>query len=69
VPFPATRRWLRGRLVARLREQADGRWVELSGPFGGHSAEAVGDALGRLVRDGLVERDDRGRVRLPVGPT
>jgi A/G-specific adenine glycosylase len=68
APFPATRRWLRGRLLARLREQSDGRWLEVSGPVGGHPAASVADALDQLARDGLLERDPLGRVRLPVDP-
>jgi A/G-specific adenine glycosylase len=63
--FPQTRRWLRGRIVARLRETRPGRWQQLGGPLGAHSAEAVQEALLALERDGLVERDAAGRVRLP----
>lgn len=63
--FPQTRRWLRGRIVARLRETPPGRWQQLGGPLGDHSAVAVQEALLALERDGLVERDAAGRVRLP----
>jgi len=63
--FPQTRRWLRGRLVARLRETTPGRWQQLAGPLGEHSAASVEEALLGLERDGLVERDAAGRVRLP----
>jgi A/G-specific adenine glycosylase len=63
--FPQTRRWLRGRIVAQLRETPPGRWQRLGGPLGDHSAVAVGEALLALERDGLVERDAAGRVRLP----
>jgi A/G-specific adenine glycosylase len=64
-PFPQTRRWLRGRIVAQLRETPPGRWQRLGGPLGDHSALAVQQALLALERDGLVERDAAGRVRLP----
>jgi A/G-specific adenine glycosylase len=63
--FPQTRRWLRGRIVAQLRETPPGRWQRLGGPLGDHSAAAVQEALLALERDGLVERDAAGRVRLP----
>jgi len=67
VPFPATRRWLRGRIVARLRSAPDGRWVRFDGAIGEHSAAAVDTALRQLAADGLVERDRSGRARLPPG--
>src|SRR3990170_1763294 len=67
VPFPATRRWLRGRIVGRLRSEPDGAWVDFEGPIGEHSAAAVDTALRQLAADGLVERDRSGRARLPQG--
>ena len=63
-PFVSTRRWLRGRLVALLCAAPDGTWHELRTPLGEHSTEAAADALTALAREGLVERDDDGRVRL-----
>jgi A/G-specific adenine glycosylase len=66
APFPTTRRWLRGRIVGRLREVPDGRWVTLDGPIGAHSRVQVREALGQLALDGLIERDRRGRIRLPL---
>jgi A/G-specific adenine glycosylase len=66
VPFPATRRWLRGRIVGQLRDVLPGRWLTVDGPIGVHSREEVRDALGQLAVDGLIERDRRGRVRLPL---
>ncbi len=65
VPFPATRRWLRGRIVAHLRTVPDGRWARFDGAIGEHSRAAVELALGQLAADGLVERDRLGRARLP----
>ncbi|HEV8516812.1 MAG TPA: hypothetical protein VGQ47_04125 [Candidatus Limnocylindrales bacterium] len=65
-PFAATRRWLRGRIVERLRDAPDGAWLVLEGPIGGHEERAVGEAVEGLARDGLLERDRRGRVRLPT---
>jgi A/G-specific adenine glycosylase len=66
VPYQATMRWLRGRLVARLRELPDGAWATLAGEMGTHDANAVLAALTALARDGLVELDEGGRARLPL---
>jgi hypothetical protein len=67
TPFEATTRWLRGRIVDRLRDAADGAWVAFDRPIGGHGAERVVSALADLGRQGLVELDegDPARARLP----
>ncbi len=53
--FPSTTRWLRGRIVDRLRDAPDRAWVTLDGQIGQHSSEAVLIEIGRLGREGLVE--------------
>lgn len=68
VPFERTTRWLRGRLVDRLRDAPPGVAVRVEGPLGPHDAEAVAAALLALARDGVVEVDGGGRARLPVAP-
>lgn len=67
-PFTASARWLRGRILDRLRE-ADGHgWVDFGEEIGAHDRDAVGDALGALAREGLLElhRTDARRARLPI---
>ena len=66
--FETTSRWLRGRILEQLRAAADGVWTTIHGPLGTHDADAVGDALAALARDGLVELDavDRRIARLPL---
>ncbi len=64
-PFSATGRWLRGRIVGRLREARRRAWVALDAPIGEHPTERVAAALVALEREGLVERHPDGRVRLP----
>jgi A/G-specific adenine glycosylase len=67
--FPATSRWLRGRILDALR---DGRgWVEVDHKIGAHDRAAVETALRALESDGLVERDDSSglRARLPIANT
>ncbi len=54
--FPATRRWLRGRVVACLRDAAPGAWVRFDAPIGLHSIEAVQGALVALEREGFIAR-------------
>ncbi len=72
VPFPQTSRWLRGRIVDRLRSAGDGAWVEIDAPIGDHDANAVKIAVETLARDGLLETDGattadgRIRARLPI---
>ena len=53
--FPSTTRWLRGRIVDRLRDAPDDAWVSFSGSLGGHSLEAVQLQIDRLARDGMLE--------------
>jgi A/G-specific adenine glycosylase len=67
-PFAMSSRWLRGRILDRLREAAGSAWVPLQAPIGGHDAGAVESALGALERDGLLERHPRrgGTARLPA---
>jgi adenine-specific DNA glycosylase len=67
IPFEETARWLRGRLVDRLRDAVPGTALVIGGPLGIHSADAVALALAGLARDGIVELDAAGRARL-AGP-
>lgn len=56
-PFESTNRWLRGRLVDRLRAAEARTWVVFDEPFGRHDVEAVHAALEALEAEGFVERD------------
>lgn len=66
--FMTTSRWLRGRLLDRLRDAPDEAWVQFAGPLGVHDAEAIDRSLRAMAGDGLVERDPSEplRARLPV---
>jgi A/G-specific adenine glycosylase len=72
APFESTSRWLRGRILDRLRDAADGGWVAIDSPIGGHSRASVAAALAALASEGLLEmRDDvmtgaRTEARLPI---
>jgi A/G-specific adenine glycosylase len=65
APFEHTTRWLRGRIVERLRELDDGAWTRLPSTIGRHDAAAVEAATRSLEREGLLERGPDGAVRLP----
>jgi len=64
--FPTTNRWLRGRILDRLRDANDGAWVDFTGPIGSHRPAAVRAAVISLSLDGLLELDgeDATRARL-----
>ena len=63
-PVPATNRWLRGRLLAWLRDAPTGTWVESPTVLGEHGPERIGSALEALAADGFVEIDgSRARLR------
>ena len=68
--FPTTSRWLRGRIVDRLRAAPDGEWLELEAPLGLHDADAVATAARALVSEGLIELESADaavlRARLPI---
>lgn len=69
--FEASTRWLRGRIIDRLRDAAgdrDGGWVRFDEPIGGHDATALVPALAALARDGLVELrgEAEDEARLPI---
>ena len=71
VPFARTSRWLRGRIVDRLRAAPDDAWIAVDGPFGLHEGAAVAAALDALAREGLIEleptnRAGARRARLPT---
>ena len=55
VPFTSSSRWLRGRIVDRLRAAPNGTWTAFDPPIGDHDGPAVGIALAALERDGLIE--------------
>ncbi len=67
TPFPATNRWLRGRLMDRLRAAPGDAFIQVAGPIGVHGGDAVDRALEALARDGLVERRPDGLARLRMG--
>jgi len=71
APFRTTSRWLRGRILDRLRDAPDGEWVVLDDSVGGHDAGAIEVALRAMAKDGLVQLDGRTsggapRARLPL---
>ena len=55
VPFPATRRWLRGRLIAALTSAPAGTWVQLPDRLGDHDSAAIGAVAQGLERDGFLD--------------
>jgi len=64
APFPATTRWLRGRLVASLTAAPAGTWLPLPDRLGGHDADAIGAAARGLEGEGFLElRGGEARVR------
>ena len=57
--FTTTRRWLRGRILDRLRETAGEGWATFDGPIGEHDRAAVAATLRILATEGMVELDER----------
>ena len=70
APFRMTSRWLRGRILDRLRAGSNGEWVALDAPMGEHDLGAMILALRALAKEGLLEADvgdtERLRARLPI---
>ena len=70
APFRTTSRWLRGRILDRLRQAPNGEWVVLEGSIGEHDSGAVAVAASALAKDGLLELDAGTsvsvRARLPL---
>jgi A/G-specific adenine glycosylase len=64
VPFPATSRWLRGRLLAAVTSAPAGTWVPLPDGLGLHDAAAIEAAARALDREGFLDvRAGAARVR------
>jgi A/G-specific adenine glycosylase len=55
VPFTSTTRWLRGRILDRLRAAEDGTWVAFRSGVGTHDGAAVEAALVALAHEGMIE--------------
>jgi A/G-specific adenine glycosylase len=66
LPFEHTSRWLRGRIVARLRDLEDGAWARMPEVIGSHGPDGIAMAVAALRHDGLVEERADGAVRLPA---
>jgi A/G-specific adenine glycosylase len=75
VPFEQSTRWLRGRIVDRLREVDGTGWATFDGPLGGHDRAAVLGAVRKLAGEGLAELEEGSagpsgepslRARLPL---
>jgi A/G-specific adenine glycosylase len=65
--FELTTRWLRGRIVERLRALEADAWTQLPASIGTHGPADVEAAVGALQREGMLERRPDGAVRLPSG--
>ncbi len=69
LPFERTTRWLRGRIVERLRHLDDGSWARLPNAIGVHGETEIAAAVAGLERDGLLQQHPDGSVRLPSDVT
>lgn len=56
-PFSSTNRWLRGRILDRLRAEPGDDWVTIDAPIGAHDASRVRGAAESMAADGLIEID------------
>jgi A/G-specific adenine glycosylase len=66
--FESTTRWLRGRILDRLRDAEPEAWVTLDAPLGRHDLGAVDRALAALASEGFLERGvDLLSARLVAG--
>ena len=69
--FQSTSRWLRGRILDRLRDAQPREWVQLDTPIGTHDLTAIARAVAAMAGQDLldVDRNDSGelRARLPLG--
>jgi A/G-specific adenine glycosylase len=71
VPFASTNRWLRGRILDRLRAAPHADWVVLDQSIGTHDPARVKAAANAMAADGVLEVDaaelpDTFRARLPL---
>ena len=72
APFSSSNRWLRGRILDRLRAAPDGEWVALETTIGTHGPDRILAAARAMAVDGVVElrpADDAEaavRARLPM---
>jgi A/G-specific adenine glycosylase len=55
APFTTTRRWLRGRILDRLRAVDGDGWATFDGPLGEHAPGAVAETLRSLASEGMIE--------------
>lgn len=63
--FESTSRWLRGRILDRLRDAPHNGWVRFDSPIGTHDLPAVVTALSALAADGMIALDgDRASLAL-----
>jgi len=62
--FRSTSRWLRGRILDRLRDAPSGTWVAFDSAIGEHEQPAISTALGQLSRERLLELRDRSDSEL-----
>ncbi len=69
IPFEQTTRWLRGRIIERLRDLDKDAWSQLPDAIGSHQATQIRTAVVGLERDGLLQRRADGAVRLPSEAT
>lgn len=70
APFASTNRWLRGRILDRLRAAPDGTWIALDARIGEHERDRVETAVRAMAADGVaemtVDTDGTLRARLPL---
>ena len=64
MPFPQTTRWLRGRIVERLRSAKPDEWLTFDRPIGSHDAPAVARAVAALASEGMLDVRDGCEARL-----
>jgi A/G-specific adenine glycosylase len=65
-PFPSTTRWLRGRILDRLRAAPGSSWVTIDRPIGTHDASRIRQAATSMAADGLIEIDPSAPARKRV---
>ncbi|MGZ8528552.1 MAG: hypothetical protein ACXWWR_07130, partial [Candidatus Limnocylindrales bacterium] len=66
VPYERSTRWLRGRILDRLREVDGSGWATFDGPLGGHERAAVLATVRILAREDLAELDGDAAQALDV---